>query len=153
MARKLMQWEPRSDMVSTREAMDRWFDRAFDGWFFRHLSPWGLAGEELPAMDMYETNGNLVVKTAMPGVKAEDIDISVSGDTLTIKAETKKDEEIKEEDYLWHERRVGTYQRSIELPSGLKTDDVEAEYADGILKLKFTKSEKIMPRRIEVKNR
>ena len=73
-------------------------------------------------MDMYETDDSVVVKTAIPGVKGEDINISVAGDTLSVKAESKAEEEVKRENYLRRERRYGAYRRSVTLPGGLKTD-------------------------------
>ena len=100
---------------------------------------------------MYETNDALVVKTAIPGVKAEDIDLSVTGDTLTIKAETKEEQEIKRENYLRRERRFGSYCRSVTLPGGLKTDQAEADYTDGVLTLTFPKAEEVKPKAIPVK--
>jgi len=134
-----------------QDMFDRFFDGAFEDWFFRPLM--GRAdGDGIPmAVDMYETDESVVVRTAIPGVKAEDIDVSVTGDTLTIKAEAREEREVKEESYLRRERRLGTYRRSVTLPSGLETDRVNAEYADGVLTLEFPKSEEIKPKTIKVR--
>lgn len=153
MARSLVRWEPSRDLVSLQDVMDRWFDRAFEDWFFRPLAPFGLVGEGSLAVDMYETDDSVVVKTAIPGVKAKDIDISVTGDTLTIKAETQEEAEVKRENYLRRERRLGAYRRSVTLPGGLKTDKVEADYTDGILTIQFPKSEEVKPKTIKVKTK
>jgi HSP20 family protein len=99
---------------------------------------------------MYETNENVVVKTAIPGVKAEEIEVSVTGDTLTIKADCKEEQEIKRENYLRRERRLGSYCRSVTLPSGLEADKAEADYSDGVLTLTFPKAEEIKPKNIQV---
>ena len=131
--------------------MDRLFDWSLDDWFFRPLAPFAPAREGMLAVDIYETDDHVVVQTAIPGVQAEDIDVSVTGDTLTIKAETKEEQEVKGENYLRRERRFGSFRRSIVLPDGLETDNVEADYTNGVLTLKFPKSEEVKPKTIEVK--
>jgi HSP20 family protein len=143
----IVRWEPFRDMASVRDAMDRMFEEGF----FRPPVPFGPWSEGALPIDMYETDESVVVKTGIPGVKAEDIDVSVTGETLTIKAETKEEEKVQRENYLRHERRVGSYCRSVTLPGGLETDRAEADYTDGILTLTFPKAEEIKPKTIQVK--
>jgi HSP20 family protein len=100
---------------------------------------------------MYETEDSVVVKAAIPGVQAEEIDVSVTGDTLTIKAETKEETEIKRENYLRRERRFGSVCRSVTLPGGLESEQAEADYTDGILSLTFPKAEEVKAKSIKVK--
>jgi len=145
----LVRWEPFRDMMTLRDAMERMFEEGF----VRPPVPFGPWAEAGMAVDMYETDDNVVIKTAVPGVKADDIDVSITGDTLTIKAETKEDEEIKRENYLRRERRYGSYCRSVTLPGGLKTDEAEADYSDGILTLTLPKAEEVKPKSIEVKTK
>ncbi len=145
----IVRWEPFRDMVTLREAMDRMFDEGF----FRPPVPFAPWSESSLAIDMYETDDSVVVKTAIPGVKAEDIEVSVTGDTLTIKAETQAEEEVKEENYLRRERRFGSYCRSVTLPGGLEADKAEANYENGVLTLTFPKAEEIKPKAIEVKSK
>jgi HSP20 family protein len=142
----IVRWEPLRDVASLRDAMDRMFE---EGWL---RAPFGLAPwtEGSLSVDMYETDDNVVVKTAIPGVKADDIEVSVTGDTLTVKAETKEEEEVKRENYLRRERRFGSYCRSVTLPGGLKTDEADADYSDGILTLTFPKAEEVKPKSIKV---
>ena len=102
------------------------------------------------AVDMYETDDSVVIKSGIPGVGAEDIDVSVTGDILTIKAETKEEEEVQRENYLRRERRTGSYCRSVTLPGGLETDQAQADYTDGVLTLTFPKAEEVRPRTITV---
>jgi len=142
----LVRWEPFRDMVSLREAMDRMWDESM----FRQLSPLGILSEGSLAVDMYETADSVVVKTAIPGVKADEIDVSVTGDTLTIKAETKQEQEIKRENYLRRERRYGSLCRSVTLPGGLVGEQAEADYTDGVLTLTFPKAEEVKPKNIKV---
>ena len=142
----IVRWEPFRDMVALRDAMDRMVEEGlmrapapFAGW-----APGGLA------VDVYETDDSVVVKTAIPGVNAEEIEVSVTGDTLTIRAETKEESEIKRENYLRRERRFGSCCRSVTLPGGLETDKAEADYTDGVLTLTFPKAEEVKPKSIKV---
>jgi HSP20 family protein len=142
----IVRWEPLRDMATLRDAMDRMFeDRMMRPPM--PLAPWAEGGLDL---DMYETEDKVVVKTAIPGVKVEDIKVSVSGETLTINAETKEEEEVKRENYLRKERRFGSYCRTVTLPGGLKADSAEADYTDGILTLNFPKAEEVKPKSIKV---
>jgi HSP20 family protein len=134
-------------MMSLRDAMDRMIEEG--AW--RPPAPFASWGEGGLAVDMYETDDNVVVKTSIPGVSADDIEVSVSGDTLTIKAETKEEAEVKRENYLRRERRHGSYCRSVTLPGGLETGEAEADYTDGILTLTIPKSEEVKPKSIKVK--
>ena len=126
-------------------------DRMFGEWLARPFRSFGLTEARMPALDIYEDDGHVVVETAMPGAKAEDIDVSVTGDTLTIKAESREEDRVKNGNYLRRELRVGSYRRSIHLPGGLETDDVDADYEDGILRLEFPKTEEAKARTIKVK--
>jgi len=133
-------------MVTLRDAMDRLVEEGL----VRAPAPfaaWAPGG--LP-VDMYETDDSVVVKTAIPGVNADEIEVSVTGDTLTIRAETKEESEIKRENYLRRERRFGSCCRSVTLPGGLETDKAEADYTDGVLSLTFPKAEEVKPKSIKV---
>ncbi len=147
----LMPWEPRGG-VSLRDMMDRLFEDAFiqpRDWMLSNQMGMGT----LP-LDMYETKDEVVVKTALPGVKPEDVDVTVTGDTLTIHAETKEENQGNKENegkYLRRERRYGEYTRSVTLPSGLKTDQAEASFDNGMLTLKIPKSEQQKPKTIQIK--
>jgi HSP20 family protein len=103
------------------------------------------------AVDMYETDEAVVVKSATPGVDPKDIDISITGDTLTIKGETRVDEEVEEENYVYRERRYGSFARSLTIPVPIQADEAEADFEDGILTLTLPKAEEVKPKAIEVK--
>jgi len=105
------------------------------------------------AVDVYETEDNVIVEAAMPGVKPEEIEVSLTGDVLTIKGETKAEKEVKEESYIRRERRYGSFCRSVSLPSGLEGDKAEAEFEHGVLKLTIPKAEEVKPKVIEVKTK
>ena len=143
----IVRWEPFRDMATFRDAMDRVFEERF----FRPPIPFAPWSESSMSIDMYDTADSVVLTAPIPGVKAEEIEVSVSGDTLTIKAELKEEQEIKREDYLRRERRYGSCCRSVTLPGGLETDKAEADYTDGVLTLTFPKAEEVKPKTIEVK--
>ena len=144
----LIRWEPFSDLVSLRDAMDRLFEESFVRPSSRLLAPWGL---ESLAVDVVETKDEVVVVTSVPGVKPEDIDISVAGDTLTIKGETKMEEEIRRENLIRQERLYGAFARSVTLPAGLNADEAEAVFENGVLTLHIPKRKEVKPRTIKVK--
>ena len=143
----MIRWEPFREMVSLRQAMDRLFEDSF-------IRPSRLRPEpradELP-IDMYQTKDDVVVKAALPGVKPEEVDITITGDTLTIKGEHKEEQESKGEDYLYKEHRYGTFSRSVTIPPQVKSDEAEATFENGVLTLTIPKAEEIKPKQIKVK--
>jgi HSP20 family protein len=100
---------------------------------------------------MYETDDAIVVKSAIPGIKPEDLDISITSDTLTIKGETKVEEEIKEEQFIRQERCYGSFCRSMTIPMPVVAGRAEAEFESGILTLTLPKAEEMKPKAIKVK--
>jgi HSP20 family protein len=143
---RIVRWQPMRDMASVRDAMERMADERF----FRMPVPFAPWIEGTLAVDMYDTADSVVVKATIPGVKAEDIQVSVTGDTLTVKTEVKEEQEIKRENYLRRERRYGSSCRSVTLPGGLESDKAEADYTDGVLTLTFPKAEEVKPKSIKV---
>jgi HSP20 family protein len=144
---ELVRWEPRREMTSLREAMDRLFEDAFiqPGWF---APAWGAA-EMLP-VDVYETDDQLVVKATVPGVKPEEIEVTVTGDLLTIKGEFKQEENIEKPNYLRQERRFGSFCRQVGLPGSVSADKAEATFENGVLTLKLPKAEAVKPKAVKV---
>ena len=102
-------------------------------------------------IDVYHTDNEVVVKATPPGVKPEEVDITITGDTLNVKGETKAEESIEDGDYLYREHRHGTFSRSVTLPHGLNTDKSEANFENGVLTLTIPKSAKVKPKSIKVK--
>lgn len=129
-------WQPFSEFMSLRQAMDRLFEDSF----VRPSRGLAALGEvAVPALNVYQTPTEVVLKAALSGLKPEDVSIDITGETLTIKGESKAEQEIKKEDYLYQERRYSAFSRSVVLPSGLKTDKAEATMEDGILTLTIPK--------------
>jgi HSP20 family protein len=135
-------------MMTLREAMDHLFDDAFTRPF--SLMREGGYNWSSPAVDMYQTDQEVVVKASLPGVKADEVQISVNDDILTIKGEIKHEEE--KEDKSWHlrEQRWGAFERSITLPGGVVSDRAKAEFENGILTITLPKSEKAKPKMINI---
>jgi len=142
---RIVRWDPFSGVVPLRRMRDRMAEEGL-----LPPDPFGLWSESVMAVDVYETDTSVVVKTPIPGAKAEDISVSVVGDTLTIKAEVKEDQEIKSDSYLRRERRYGACCRSVTLPDGLETDNADADYSNGVLTLTFPKAEEVKPKTIKV---
>ncbi len=145
----IQRWEPFTELMSLRQAMDRLFEDSV----VRPSGALATFGEAraVPALDVYQTDSEIVVKLALPGVKPEEVNIDITGDTLTIKGESKAKQEIKKEDYLYQERRYGAFSRSVVLPAGLKSDKAEAVMEDGVLTLSIPKAEEVKPKSIKVK--
>jgi HSP20 family protein len=141
----LVRFEPVRDMVHMSDAMDRLFENLYGrGW--RDIDLF-----DAPSVDMYQTENEIVVKASLPGMKADDIQISVVGDVLTLRGEVKADQEIKEASYHIRERRSGSFARSMPLPSAVQADKAKAEFENGVLTLTLPKAEEMRPKTITVK--
>lgn len=103
-----------------------------------------------PAIEVFDKEDKYVVKAELPGMKEEDIDVSVVGDTLTIKGERKAETEVKEEDYYCCERSYGSFFRSIALPPNVDTKKIEASFEDGVLEVSLPKAPEVKPKKIAV---
>jgi len=110
----------------------------------------GSFGEFLPSLELKEDENQFLLHLDIPGMDRKDLDISVTGSTLTIKGERKEEENKKGKGYFYSERRYGSFQRSIELPAEVDADKVMAGYKDGVLELTLPKSEKAKPKQIRV---
>jgi HSP20 family protein len=141
----LIRWEPMREMMTLREAMDRLFDDAF-------TRPVGISGvSAMPAIDMYQTNDEVVVKATLPGLKAEDVSITVTGETLTLRGEYKQENEQKEATYHIREQRSGSFERSLLLPTDVKADKAKADFENGVLTITMPIAEEVKPKSITIK--
>ncbi len=153
-------WRPGRGMVRWRPLRElEEMERRFDDVLGRQLSPavWRRVPRTddgwAPAMDVYEKEDKFVVKAELPGMKEEDIDISVVGDTLVIKGERKSEHEVKDDDYYCCERSYGQFSRSIAMPSNVDAQKVEANYEDGVLEVTLPKHPEVKPKKISVSAR
>lgn len=138
----LTRWDPFREMVTMRRAMDRLMESSMN----EETSPadWSLA------LDVMEDESGYVVKASVPGVKPEDIDITFNKGMLTIRGEMKEETESNKGQYHLRERRFGTFTRTLALPTGVKPDEINASYNDGVLTLRLPKAEEVKPKRIAV---
>ena len=144
----IVRWEPFRDLITLREAMDRLFEESF----IRPRIGWPAPlGAGALAVDMYETDQDVVIKSSVPGVKTEDLDITITGDTLTIKGETKTEEKVEKANYIRQERRYGAFCRSLTLPTTVVAEKAKAEFENGVLTLTLPKAEEVKPKTIKVK--
>ena len=143
----IVRWEPFHEMFTLRQAMDRLFDDSF----VRTSRLADDGGSATPAIDVFETGEKFGIKASMPGVKPDDIEISITPEGLVIKGETRSHEEVKEENYVRRECHYGTFSRSVRLPTGLKIDKAEATMENGVLTLEIPKAEEEKPRTVKIK--
>jgi len=149
-------WRPRWGLVPWRPFRElEEMERRFEDIFGRSLLPaWRrLPLEErgwVPALDVFEKEDRFIVKAELPGMKEDDIDVSVVGDTLTIKGEKKTESEVKDEDYYCCERSYGSFFRSIALPSSVDAKKIEASYADGVLEVMLPKAPEVKPKKVPI---
>lgn len=149
MSDALARWDPLKEMVTLREAMDRLFAESF----VRPGSAFPIMGMEGPAVDMYQTKDDVIVKAALPGVKPDEIEISVTGELLTLKGEFKEEEKIEEGSYLRQERHYGQFVRELSLPTLVNSDKAKAEFEHGVLTLRLPKAEAVKPKSITIKTK
>ncbi|MBI2816815.1 MAG: Hsp20/alpha crystallin family protein [Acidobacteria bacterium] len=142
----LMRWEPFRDIATLRDRMERVFNE-LPGRGDEGLT----AGAWVPPVDVYETNDAIVLKADLPNMKENDVDISVEGNTLTIKGERKRDKEVEERNYYRVERYYGAFTRTFTLPPTVDHAKIEATFSRGVLKISLPKREESKPRQIKVK--
>jgi HSP20 family protein len=141
----LSRWDPFQDMLTLREAMNQLLEESF----VRPAN--GRGGQSyVPALDLSETEDAYLVEAAVPGLKPEDLDITFENNVLTIKGETRQESEDKQRSFHRIERRYGSFQRTIALPTTVKTDAIQASLENGILRLEIPKAEEVKPRKISV---
>lgn len=137
-------------LARLRSEIDTLFDRFFEEpW--RGLAEWPFGGRFGPRVDLSETEDSFCVTAELPGVDPKDVDISVSGNILTLRGEKKQERQEKGRNYYRTERQYGSFQRSIPLPSSVDSDKVEASYKDGVLTITLAKRAEARPKRITVK--
>ena len=141
----LTRWEPIGEMMTLREAVDQLFDRAFT----RPRTTNGVS--VVPAIDVYETADDVVVKANLPGLRSDDVQISVTSGVLTLHGEVREENEPKQATYHLLERRTGVFERSVMLPVDVITDKAKADFEHGVLTITLPKAETVKPKTITVK--
>jgi HSP20 family protein len=141
----VIRWDPFRNVSNLQAQVNRLFestlpDRGSDS----SLTTWA------PAVDIYETENELVLKADLPDVNEKDIDIRIENNTLSIHGERKFEQEVKEENYLRVERSYGSFTRSFTLPSTVNTEAIKAEYKNGVLRVEMPKRAESKPKQVKV---
>lgn len=152
---RLIRYRPRAELdpfswlSGFRDDLDQFFEKKLAPW----QAPEGnlLEGAWTPLVDVCEDKDNVLVRADLPGLKKEEIDLSILGQTLTIKGEKKSESEVKEENYHRVERSYGLFQRTVELPADVDESKVAAFYKDGVLEVKLPKKEAVKGKKVAIK--
>ena len=143
----LARWDPFREMTSLREAMNQLLQSSF-------VSPGLLGGQTsgmAPGVEMSETENEYIVQASLPGIKPDDVNISIHNNVLSIEGERKEEQERKEgERVLFSEHRYGRFSRAFSLPAAVDADHAEAEFQHGMLRLTIPKAEAAKPKQIKI---
>jgi HSP20 family protein len=140
----MIRWDPFGEYSTLRRAMDRVFDDFGGRWR-------GTEAELTFPIDLSETEDSVTVKAVLPGIKPEDVEISVSEGVLTVKGESRFEQKSEHENYYRQEIRYGAFSRSIPLPSRVNHEQADAEFKDGVLTVTLPKAEEVRPKQIKIK--
>lgn len=134
-----------SDWLTPFERMEELFDEFFRRPFGRpwwpRLPRWFEEIKPVPSVDIYEEGDDLVIKTELPGMRKEDIEVNISENTITLSGEKKKEEKVEKKDYYRLERSYGSFSRSFDLPVEVQADKAKATFKDGVLEIRIPKTE------------
>ena len=148
-----------AEVVPRWSEIDRWFDRLTEDFWRRPFSslmlgerwPLPMMSMKAPSLDLFDEKDELVVKADLPGMSKEEIEVTVTGSVVTIKGEKKKEEEVKEKDYYRRERSYGSFVRSVELPCEVKSEQIKANFKDGVLEVRMPKTEEAKKKSVAIK--
>jgi HSP20 family protein len=141
----VVRWEPFRELAALQGEMSRWMSQ------MTGTGPGnGQSSTWLPAVDVWETENELVLAFELPGIDRDKVAIEIDDDVLTVSGEREKTGEYSSERFYRFERRYGAFQRSVTLPSGVDQDNVKAEFTDGVLEVRVPKPEAAKPKRISI---
>jgi HSP20 family protein len=143
----ITRWDPFRDLGLLQDRMNRLFDDAGRGW--RADEP-SATTTWSPAVDIYETENEIMVQAELPGVDRKDITLSLENNVLTLKGERRFEKETKQENYHRIERSYGAFSRSFSIPAIVDDEKIRADYKDGILKIALPKKELVKPKQIKI---
>lgn len=141
----ITRWDPFRNLSSLQDQVNRLFETSFKAHADNSaLTSWA------PAVDIYETENELVIKADLPDVVEKDVDVRVENHMLTIRGERKFEESVKEDNYLRVERAYGSFSRSFSLPNTVNTEAIQATYKDGVLKVVLPKRAESKPKQVKI---
>ena len=141
----LVRWEPFREIAQMQSEVGRLFEGLFDG-RGRGSQPW------VPALDVWETDNEVVYAFDLPGLTEDEISIEVADDTLTVTGERRRENEEQGDRFFRYERRYGSFSRAVGLPAGVDDSKIAASYKDGVLEVRVPKPEEAKPRRIQLRS-
>ncbi|MCL4558109.1 MAG: Hsp20/alpha crystallin family protein [Deltaproteobacteria bacterium] len=144
----ITRWDPFKDLTTIQERINRLFDENIGKVRFPDIEL--ATGSWSPAVDIFETKDNVVLKAELPGLEKKDFSIEVKDNLLILKGERKCEKETKEENYYRMERAYGSFTRSFNLPTAVDKDRVKAKFKDGVLEVTIPKTESAKPKQISV---
>jgi HSP20 family protein len=142
----ITRWEPFRELNTLQDRLNRLFQDSYA----RGADELMTAGSFVPAVDVYEDEQAITLKVEAPGIEQKDLDIQVENNTLTVRGERKFEKEEKEENFHRIERRYGSFVRSFTLPNTVDTEKVDAEYENGVLRIRLAKRAEAKPKQIKV---
>jgi HSP20 family protein len=142
----LVRWDPAREIDTLQGSMNQLFDRFFEG----QTGNGSVARRWIPAMDLVETEDNLVLRADLPGMSEDDLNIEIKDGVLTVSGERKAEHEEKGEGFHRVERSFGSFSRSLSLPDGAQADRVAADFKDGVLEVRIPKPEETKPTRVAI---
>ena len=142
----IVRWEPLRELNSLQHEMNRMFNTVFGD------QPGGNGGTRrwIPAMDLLETGDHFVLRADLPGLSQDDVNIELEDNTLTVSGERKAEHTERQEGYYRVERAFGAFSRSLTLPRGVNSDEISAQFDNGVLEIRIPKPEESKPRRISI---
>ena len=143
----IIRWDPFRDMVTLREKMNRLFEDVFTG---QREGKELVASTWAPAVDIFETENDLVMTAEVPGIDEKDIEIKIEDNTLILKGARKFEKETKEENYHRIERSYGSFYRAFTLPNSIDPEKIQAEHENGVLKITMPKRTELKPRKVKI---
>lgn len=142
----LMRHSPLADVVTVRDEMERLFGERF----LRPLWPWDGERESAPALDLFTTQEAVIAKVALPGVKPEDVDVTIADDLVTVRGSYEEKKEATEAGYVQKELSRGSFSRTFAIPTTVKAEAAAASFKDGLLTLTLPKAEEVKPKHVKV---
>jgi len=143
----IIRWDPFRDLLTLREKMNRLFEDVVTA---RGQEKEFIPSTWNPAVDIYESENQLVLTAEIPGVDEKDVEIKIEDDTLSIKGERRFETETKEENYHRLERSYGSFYRTFTLPNYIDQDKIHAEHENGVLKITMPKRTDLKPRKVKI---
>lgn len=144
----LVPWK-RAREASALQSLRNEFDRIFDRFWSGELEPLRL-GRWVPAVDVSESDDEIIVRAEVPGLDPEEVEVFVEGDVLTLKGEKKEEREQSGRDYHRVERQYGSFARSIQLPGAVMAEEVKATAANGVLTIRLPKQEDARRKKVQI---